>query len=90
MEECGGHPVPEAPAIRKAIPKFATLPSKYQLLEHPIYPRAVSGTPTLEDEYNKYKNGPLCTEDTDLVEFWNVSAASLMRLLGLNKLFLID
>jgi len=74
MEEHGGHQVPaQAPPPQKAIPRFVSLPSKYDLLEHPIYPQGASSVSTAEAEFEKYKNGVLSSPDTDLVAFWSVS-----------------
>jgi len=79
MSECGGKHVQQTPAqalaSQKAVPTFASLPSKYNLPAHPIYQRATSSTSTLEGEYSKYKNGPLSPPETDLIEFWSVSHA---------------
>ena len=76
MEECGGREIPHAaaqqPAAKKPTPKFVSLPSKYNLPEHPIYTRAASSTSTLEGEFELYKNESVCPADTDLVEFWSV------------------
>lgn len=60
-------------ATQAAIPKFVSLPSKYNLTQHPIYLQGSSGIGTKEAEFEKYKNGPLSSPETDLVDFWNVS-----------------
>lgn len=63
--------VPASPV--KAAPKFASLPSKYDLPDHPIYRQARVETSTDEEEFLKYKNARLSPEETDLVSFWEVS-----------------
>jgi hypothetical protein len=77
MEECHPKALPTAtqePASQKAVPKFVSLPTKYNLLQHQIYVGDRSSTDTKEAEFEKYKNGSLSPHDTDLVEFWSVSA----------------
>jgi len=64
-------------AIKKAIPKFVSLPSKYNLIDHQIYQAGSSSTNSKEAEFEKFKNGPLSSPETGLVDFWNVSAVFL-------------
>jgi hypothetical protein len=82
MRECGKQKTPsiathlQVPASPvKAAPKFVSLPSKYDLPDHPIYPRATVQPSTDEEEFLKYKNAALSPEQTDLVSFWEVSRA---------------
>jgi hypothetical protein len=82
MEECSNQEVPrppmvQGPATQKPAPKFVSLPSKYQLTDHPIYAQAASNTSSLEEEFDSYKNAPPSPQGTDLVDFWNVSAFHL-------------
>jgi hypothetical protein len=93
MRECGKYEGPEicipsqAPASPvKAVPKFVSLPSKYRLEEHPIYPRATKANTTDEGEFLKYINAALSPKDTDLVSFWQVCTAFLFVLLNPNML----
>ena len=66
---------PQAPASPvKRIPKFATIPSKYKLKDHPIYPSQKSSKSTYKDEYLQYKNAPVSSQDTDLLTYWEVDA----------------
>jgi hypothetical protein len=62
---------------KKPIPKFASIPTKYNLPEYDIYPKAVSIPSTKEAEFDKYVNAPQSPPGTDLVEFWSVSAIFL-------------
>jgi len=79
MRECGGREVPapvatSAPAATK-VPKYASLPTKYGLTQHPIYPQPVaSNLNKYEEEFDHYKNQTLSPPDTDLLEYWGVSA----------------
>jgi hypothetical protein len=76
MRECGGGDVPvPAPAAAAAKgPRFASLPSKYGLKQHPIYPQAAASD-TYEEEFNRFRNQIVSPPDTDLVQYWGVSAA---------------
>jgi hypothetical protein len=79
MKECGGSDV-DAPArpsaaqtaAKKAIPKFASLPTQFNLPDFSIYPQAASSNSTLRGEYDRYRKGNASPEDTDLVEYWSV------------------
>lgn len=82
MKECHARPGPpmakQAPASpRKAVPKFVSLPSKYKLKDHHIYPQAPQKLSTDEEEFELYKNAPVSREDTDLIEFWEVCVVYL-------------
>lgn len=77
MEECGGNDAPQPPAqkaAQKATPKFVSLPSQYNLPDYSIYPQATAHTSTVQAEFERYRNGFPSDKDTDLVEFWSVSA----------------
>jgi hypothetical protein len=79
MRECGECRASEdqihsqAPASPvKAVPKFVSLPSKYSLPEHPIYPQTRTSNSTDESEFLRYKNAEPSKQETDLVAFWEV------------------
>lgn len=80
----------QAPASPKkpAVPRFVSLPTKYKLQDHPIYPRATSAPSTAEDAFLKYKNGAMSPQDTDLIAFWEVCVVILK--ISLYSYFILD
>ena len=85
MEKCGGPQVTQAPTEAARLPAFAKLPGKYKLPQHAIYPAAASGSSTAEDEFDRYKSGPLSPGTIELVDFWNASVVFLYGLFHSNQ-----
>lgn len=84
MKECGEQQPPEkrrqdqapaSPVKGRGVPRFVSLPSRYKLPEHQIYPQTNTSQSTDEDEFLKYTTAALSPEDTDLVSFWEVCTA---------------
>ena len=79
LPEAIGTPPQALASSSKAVPKFVSLPSKYKLHDHPIYPQCTATISTEEEDFEKYKNGLLSAQDTDLVSFWEVNSLCFTR-----------
>ena len=77
MKEYDGHETgsvaTQAPAspVKKA-PTYTRLPSKYNLPKHQIYKEPTMVKRSAEEEFHRYKSGPVSPDYTDLIEYWAV------------------
>jgi hypothetical protein len=57
------------------LPSYAKMLMHFQLKDHPIYPGPNSPNPMggVKDEFAKYISGPLTSENTSILVYWQVS-----------------
>ena len=57
------------------LPLYTATSTRFQLKDHPIYPGLNGPQPTggAEDEFALYTSGPLTSENTDILVYWQVS-----------------
>jgi hypothetical protein len=62
--------VEPAPTVAAKLPSYAMTSTRFQLDDHPIYPRAgsLSSTWSVEDEFTKYISSPIVR--FDILKYW--------------------
>ena len=74
--------LPNSPVKPTPVATSKLLPTRFRV-EHSVYEKKSSCWVTVEAEYQKYVAGYISSEDTNIVQFWEVRFLIFRRGLGL-------